>query len=926
MGAQDRMKLVILIDKTGSMTYFLEALVPILHEMRGFLDLFFKDVQFSIVFYSDYAHGQLIIDPVVFHHPYTTNSESLVEFVQRHKTPQSNSDNDEAQLTAMMYLLEKKLLDNETLVIHFTDAFPHLPNTVFLQNNTKREFDFFQEKGWKWDLSTIAAQVRCTGCIVASFVNDYHYSSNPRGYDKVYSPFGSVISCSQEKILSTVTTTVQELMLSSTTGSSFLSIKFSDIRKNVTTNTDYFLKCVAFFNDQIDRRALQGALDIFGNRITAELYRSVILRRDNPSVILLKNRFSQLDTSGEIRQLMEASFGRLEIFDEKFLNLLPNITSSAGGPIVFYAASSVNQIAFPPKNLQSLFSSFEKVNVSHFKWFINALQEISIAVDFSNPDAPQPSSLGIVPHNAPDYLFFSMLTHLISPGYLANARQTAIVALLSLEADYKLRTRARNYLKSVVGKWLNFEIDSVGKYKYPENFSITFVRFLLQSKHRDFLTLDEHRIFFSTVGANHLTNLPKNVTVTISTKPCLLELNVQTFQCNRCHINRPESIRVMGSSICGFCHVGNGGPVHEPTEIKDVAKHVTCEKCRGIYALVRPDIFLEKKYSAKCFYCFNDQKSPVVECQCCLNKWIMPNQTSVINQCALCVEKKNEFSSTIVELDRLLLTNGLKDSFALRKTRVVAPGSNWEREINSIHNINLKLPNGDAIFAKLDLLLYLQYEQNDVIDCSLCCEEVDPHSGQLNICGIASRPPVTRAGLGSCTGVICTTCVYRLWDFVKPGCIVEISAVGCPFCRRGICPKSAANHSIKNLIVPTESVTLALQNTMAWCIVCNVLKVFQQRACGEHGAHVANFICQDCRPPPISPTHANIDRIFNCPRCSTEVCKQISTAGIINTGCNHLECVACGAHLCAFQDCFSDFDDAVDCYDHMSEVHGGYYD
>ena len=913
------MKVLILIDKTASMTYFLEALLPVIQELQCFLDLFFKDVQFSLCFYSDYACKSLQIDPVVTHCIFTTSANNLETFIGLNKKPQSNDDNDEAQLTAFMYLLENQLLDDNTLVIHFTDSFSHLPNAVFLDYNSKREYDFFQAKGWNWDLATVAAQINATNCIVLSFIENTNYQNNPRGYDKTYTPFGSVIPCLKTKIIATVTTTVQELMLSKT---NFLSIRFQDIRRNVTTSPDYFCKCIAFFNDQLNRRGLAGALDIFCNRITAELYRSVILRRDDASVILIKDRLSQIDTTGELRQLMDASFGRLEIFDDKFLSALPEL-SNCPGSLVCYSPSSVEKIAFPVKNLQSLFSSFEKINISHFKWFINGLQEISVDVDFSNSMGIQPSSLAIVPQAVPDYLFFSMLTHLISPGYLANARQSAIIALLSLGADYSLRSRARNYLGTVVGKWLNFESDSLGKYKYPENFAIDFVRFLLQQKYRAFLTLNEHRILSAAAGANHIIHLPKNITVTVSTKPLLLDLAVNTFCCNRCGFNRPESIRIVCSAICGFCEPGNC--CFEPTEVSGTAKHVTCEKCRGIYALVRPDIFIEKKYSAKCYYCFNEKKAPLVECSTCLNKWIMPNSASTLDQCALCVENKIQFLPVTVELNRFLLTNGLKDTLALHKNRTVAFGSNWKREMDTIHNKMLTLPNGDAIFHKVDLLLYLQFHLKYISDCSLCCEEVDPHSGLSAICGIAGKP--------NCTGVICTGCVYKLWDFAKPGCIVEMSAICCPFCRRAICQKSSANHPIKNLIVPENASVIALQNTMAWCITCNTLKPLAQRACCEHAAiaTVTGFVCLDCRPPSSEETTASVDRVFNCPRCSSEVCKAISTGGVINTGCNHVECVTCASrglatHLCAFAGCFRDFDKAGDCYDHMTAEHGGYYD
>jgi hypothetical protein len=92
------MKILFLIDKTASMTYFLEALLPVIQELRGFLDLFFKEVLFSVCVYSDFAYQSLPIDPVVTHCSFTTSAESLATFICLHKKPQSNDDNDECQL------------------------------------------------------------------------------------------------------------------------------------------------------------------------------------------------------------------------------------------------------------------------------------------------------------------------------------------------------------------------------------------------------------------------------------------------------------------------------------------------------------------------------------------------------------------------------------------------------------------------------------------------------------------------------------------------------------------------------------------------------------------------------------------------------------------------------------------------------------
>ena len=43
-------------------------------------------------------------------------------------------------------------------------------------------------------------------------------------------------------------------------------------------------------------------------------------------------------------------------------------------------------------------------------------------------------------------------------------------------------------------------------------------------------------------------------------------------------------------------------------------------------------------------------------------------------------------------------------------------------------------------------------------------------------------------------------------------------------------------------------------------------------ACGEHGANfreITGFVCLECRPAP-SGLENSVDRVFNCPRCSSE--------------------------------------------------------
>lgn len=51
----------------------------------------------------------------------------------------------------------------------------------------------------------------------------------------------------------------------------------------------------------------------------------------------------------------------------------------------------------------------------------------------------------------------------------------------------------------------------------------------------------------------------------------------------------------------------------------------------------------------------------------------------------------------------------------------------------------------------------------------------------------------------------------------------------------------------------------------------------------------------------------------DCPTCNTHIQK--------DEGCNHINCTACGTHICWL--CLKIFTDGDDCYQHMGRVHGG---
>lgn len=56
--------------------------------------------------------------------------------------------------------------------------------------------------------------------------------------------------------------------------------------------------------------------------------------------------------------------------------------------------------------------------------------------------------------------------------------------------------------------------------------------------------------------------------------------------------------------------------------------------------------------------------------------------------------------------------------------------------------------------------------------------------------------------------------------------------------------------------------------------------------------------------------------VKDCPVCRVPIEKSV--------GCNHMECRNCKTHIC--WTCLETFDEGMDCYAHMNEVHGSFYD
>ncbi|KAF5972904.1 hypothetical protein FBULB1_8525 [Fusarium bulbicola] len=195
----------------------------------------------------------------------------------------------------------------------------------------------------------------------------------------------------------------------------------------------------------------------------------------------------------------------------------------------------------------------------------------------------------------------------------------------------------------------------------------------------------------------------------------------------------------------------------------------------------------------------------------------------------------------------------------------------------------------------------------------------------------------------SCGHVYCTICFVNM-------CQVEASTIGEFSIKcigdQGNCGKAMPLLEIQNLLLSEifESVLDASfasymrrhQDQLRYCPTPECTQVY--RIAQPETSVPPIFTCAKCMTATCTSCHASHPRrtcaqykgdesggmaellkakeelgFKDCPKCNTHIQK--------DAGCNHINCTACGTHICWL--CLKTFTDGDDCYDHMGRIHGG---
>jgi hypothetical protein len=947
----NNVKILLVGDTTGSMAVALQALKLFFENVPQMLRLVFPKIEFGCILYGDFDGSTMAkTKSAVYIQPYTCDINIIKKFLNTNANPVGGGDGPEAQKTAFMHTIYNNMLCNNTIVFHFTDAPPHLYNDTPYTNNgfgkeTQDECEYFSRKQWSWKWCDIVSLVKSTQATLVTFSDKLHEVNS--GY---YKQLGDTVLCNfttASNIMMTVMQQLQNIMGIGCHGISQFKISFSDIGKRLSHDMIYFDTVVSILEEILEKRMIEGAIDIFTNKITSEIWRQLLNFRSNDSITMLKDRMSSLANGTnpkqeELKLLIGESFNRMDAINELMAG---KITTNE---FRCFKASLLQK--FPVDNLQTMFSCFSKVEAQHFTLFVQKMLE---SVETIPTGEETFYSKQIIPIDVDNKTFFSLITHLITPGYIASLRQSLIVALISLN-DSRLKERADEFLMQYKGKWLNFTLkemtgSELSGFLFPENVNMGFVLFLLCKRNRKYLTDEELDTMrqFTTVQKVYNSTREKN---TIKAKVAFLPNNVITtdsFCCDVCSKKRPISLRVLDRNICAWCDGTDTTDLTENIRESNMSeKNVSCRSCNSIYSLMRPE---NLRIQPRCHYCRTGKEAPTVSCSTCKNKYIYPNYSGGEYICHCCKEDGFKTDTIDISIKTLFNTNvKALDSIVSIPSDEILDIVNYPRAIKTAdlieeltrnkkivlfnnpvlnsNQIQLVSPTNMHIFNSSEIIdiIYTNFSnQKDVIssdECMICYEMVS---------SMESRKMCTNS---NCDTIVCIQCIYNIFGNVKAGSIVELSTCVCPFCKDILQKDIAKFHPIASMKIPDDSYEHAKTNHMAWCCSCNNIKPHSDRICAETPPeNVNNFICQQCiNASTVSDvkTALNTDRIVACSSCNELVCKALIINGVENYACNHLTChnPLCNKEVCGFEDCGKAFDSYEECYEHMDTVHGGWYD
>ncbi|KAI1131126.1 hypothetical protein F5Y10DRAFT_234297 [Nemania abortiva] len=184
--------------------------------------------------------------------------------------------------------------------------------------------------------------------------------------------------------------------------------------------------------------------------------------------------------------------------------------------------------------------------------------------------------------------------------------------------------------------------------------------------------------------------------------------------------------------------------------------------------------------------------------------------------------------------------------------------------------------------------------------CNVCCHT------------FKQRQLHSACGHSGCRQPICKGCLQQWYSINRPGHVINVAALCCPFCRRQPVPWaiSCAAGGISSLGNTRSAIDEAASWIYAWCRSCSTAKRLMERACGQGSPlELQHWWCEECR--------GHDEDVRCCPGCRVPTER--------TAGCSHIMCgiPGCETHWCFV--CGLAVDPAL-IYMHMIREHKSWYE
>lgn len=845
-------KIVFIMDVTGSMGSFVPALIPSVLQSTVISQIINKGpVEIGIVTYSDYdvlnSNAYNVIETI---YP-TTNIDSIKKFLNEHSNVYGGGGIPEAFKTGMIEVL--KMCDENTIVLHYTDAYPH--TDLNLDTQGRIEKNMIESQYWVWD--SLVDLFKNTHAKFITFHTRHLMDST-----QCFVDLGEYLVV-RNKTSDIVESTINKLM-------EFMPFNKQIIGEWFNTCDSYKNKCLCMFRDYILNKDCIDALNT--NELFIYVWRMLNKFYKKDKLFELLDSMSNL-TSGRtwLSEMIQESYRDVDAVLE--------IINSASSlyPAFYYTGDQ--------KNIKDVMNM---ARLGDLESFSDILQNNKI-VESGTVGSSIPLSL------SPDR-FLTVLSHLLCSGVMFNSKRSkwllSALIVSKCSDDNPLFSIADSYLQKMTGvNIIDLSTNVDGTYKEPLNLS-PFLSSLILNMPSCYVSKSVVKFYRSMRNSMDVSSvLHANIDITRSKilRGHAIEGNTKT--CDKCGQERHESL--IPDKICGLCIQYDKHSIkREPTPGNSVSYMYGCSECGVNYQIVNQELLYG---NPKCYHCKENVKngSRSRTCKICFNKFKTYDKKIDCDwTCYSCkkgdilIEDMNVPVSDIVSHNSTVLSKTLPPNIKCCK---------FSEKMRVLDGIEWCVPDSitfgnttNVLTAPSEVIGRIRKLQSEVDQCGICFDDFS-HDKLVPICGN-----------DGCRTRSCRSCLTKLYGSNKAGCIFNADL--CPYCRQtpNLRTIRSVNKDLFKMLNVSDVLSLDSKMYHFWCRDCNKVKPYIQRECAMATPELHDQVCVDCCNPDVC-----MDDHLKCPDCGILVDHV--------DGCNHITCL-CGCHFCSI--CSGTWPDGSSIYEH----------